>query len=86
MDLGDPTSYLTLRHGVEVLSSDGAHVGRVDRVVADAEQDVFDGLVIHTHFGPGGQRFVDAEQVGELYERAVVLRIPAEDIKELPRP
>jgi hypothetical protein len=45
-DLGAPGSYLTLAEGTRVLSADGRELGRVRRVFADPEVDVFDGFVI----------------------------------------
>jgi hypothetical protein len=86
VDYGDPSSYLTLEAGTDVVSSDGEVVGKVQHVLADDEEDVFDGLVIDTQFGPGGLRFVDADQIDELYERAVVLTITADEADQLPEP
>jgi hypothetical protein len=83
---GDPVSYLTFEPGADVVSSDGQAVGKVEHVLAAADEDIFDGLVIDTRAGPGGLRFVDADQVDELYERAAVLKLPAADIDALPKP
>ena len=86
MEHGEPISYLVLQAGADVVSSDGEVVGKVEHVLADAEEDIFDGLVIDIQLGPGGLRFVDADQVGELYERAAVLEISAADVERLPKP
>src|SRR4051812_9602256 len=86
MDLGAPASYLTLADGTPVLSSDGERIGTVEHVLADAEADVFDGLVIDVRSGPGGHRFVDAPEVAEIYEQGVVLRIDASGVEGLPEP
>ena len=86
MEHGEPVSYLTLQAGTDVVSSDGEVVGKVQHVLADAEHDIFDGLVIDTQLGPGGLRFVDADQVGELYERAAVLGLSAAEAEQLPKP
>jgi sporulation protein YlmC with PRC-barrel domain len=86
VDYGNPISYLMLNAGADVISRDGERVGKVEHVLADPDIDVFDGLVIDIHLGPGGQRFADAGQVDELYERAVVLRVPATEIEKLPKP
>ncbi len=86
MDLGAPASYLTLTDGTPVLSSDGERIGVVEHVLADAEADVFDGLVIDVRSGPGGHRFVDAPEVAEIYEQGVVLRIDASGVEALPEP
>jgi hypothetical protein len=79
-------AYLAFEAGTDVVSSDGEVVGKVEHVLAAEEEDIFDGLVIDTRLGPGGHRFVDAEQVEELYERGAVLTIPAAEVDELPEP
>jgi hypothetical protein len=86
MDPGDPISYLSLAEGTPVLSSDGREVGRVEHVLADAEADIFDGLLIDTRSGPGGWRFADASQVAEIHEGAVMLRVDAAGVERLPEP
>ena len=86
MEYGDPISFLTLEPGTDVVSSDGDVVGKVEHVLADEETDIFDGLVIDTRLGPGGHRFVDADQIDELYERAAVLTVPAGEVEALPEP
>src|SRR3954468_18167560 len=63
-DRGDPISYLTLEPGTPVFTSDGEEVGRVAHVLADADADIFDGIVIES--GRGGHRFVDAPQVARI--------------------
>lgn len=85
-DYGEPASYLTLKKGDEVVSSDGEKVGTVRHVLADEEDDIFEGIVIDTHLGPGGTHFVDAPQVKECFEGAVELKIPAREVPELPKP
>lgn len=86
MDYGNPTSYLALQPGADVISSDGDRVGKVEHVLADADSDIFDGMVIDIETGPGGLHFVDSEQVGELYERAAVLKVPTDEVPRLPKP
>jgi len=86
MDYGEPSSYMAVEQGCEVVSSDGEKVGTLQHVLADDEEDVFDGIVIDTHLGPGGLHFVDAPQVREFFERAVELSIPASQVPELPKP
>src|SRR6476661_4477993 len=76
-DLGEPRSYLAVDKGVPVYSSDGENLGRVVRVMSAPNLDMFDGIVFDTTAGPGGHRFVDAPEVGQIYERGVVLKIDA---------
>jgi hypothetical protein len=85
-DLGDPTSYLELEEGVPVYSSDGADVGAVEHVLADADSDIFDGLVIDAVLGPGGHRFADASVIDGLFEHGAVLSLTASACERLPEP
>jgi hypothetical protein len=85
-DLGEPTSYLAVSKGVAVYSSDGESLGKVVRVLSAPNLDMFDGIVFDTTAGPGGHRFVDAPEVGEIYERGVVLKIDAAKAAKLPPP
>jgi uncharacterized protein YrrD len=86
MDLGNPASYLVLPEGTPVLSSDGREVGKVEHVLADADSDVFDGVIVDTRAGPGGHRFADASLVAAIYERGVVLTMTSEAAERLPEP
>jgi hypothetical protein len=85
-DLGSPISYLVLDRGVPVFSSDGERLGKVIRVQRDVATHIFDGIVFGASAGPGGRRFVDAPEVGEIYEGGVVLKIDAAEATELPSP
>lgn len=85
-DLGQPSSYLVLAEGVDVYSSDGKELGKVEHVLAVPEDDIFDGFVIDTSVLPGGHRFVDAPEVEEIFERGVVLKIDAAAAEALPQP
>ncbi len=85
-DLGAPTSFLTLPKGVPVYSSDGEELGKVEYVLSAPNIDIFDGIVLDTSVLPGGRRFVDAPEVGEIYERGVVLTIDAAAAQKLPEP
>jgi hypothetical protein len=85
-DLGAPSSYLAVSRGVPVFSSDGEKLGKVVRVLSAPNLDMFDGLVFDTTAGPGGHRFVDAPEVGQIYEGGVVLKIDAAEAAELSPP
>jgi uncharacterized protein YrrD len=85
-DLGAPSSYLTLSQGLPVYSSDGRKLGAVEHVLADPEEDIFDGIVLDTSVLPGGHRFVDAPEVAEIHERGVVLAVDGAAAEALPQP
>jgi hypothetical protein len=53
----------------------------VKRVLADFDDDIFDGLIVAT---PDGDRFVDAEGVGDIYERGVMLALSVDESRQLP--
>jgi hypothetical protein len=86
VEAGEPTSYLTLEEGADVLSADGERIGAVEHVLRDEATDIFDGLVIDTKLGPGGHRFVDATEVAEMREGAVLLTLSTADAENLPDP
>jgi len=85
-DLGERSSYLVVGKGVPVYSSDGEELGRVVTVRTDAKDDIFDGIVFDTSAGLGGRKFVDAPEVGEIYERGVILKIDAAAAARLGKP
>ena len=69
-----PGSYLTLSEGVPVYTSDGKAIGKVAHVLADLDDDIFDGIVVDT---PNGRRFLDAPEVAHIAERAVTTTFTA---------
>jgi hypothetical protein len=86
MSYGEPTSFLQAATGIDVVTSDGEPAGSLKHVLADERSAIFDGIVIDIRTGPGGNRFVDAPQVAEFYEQAVLLTIPASEVDSLPEP
>ncbi len=83
MDAGSPISYLTLEPGTPVYTADEAPVGEVKRVLADADRDIFDGLVVGT---AAGDRYVEAAAVREIFEHAVELTLSRSEAAQLPEP
>jgi hypothetical protein len=83
-DDGLAVHYTALQRGTPVFSSDGEEVGKVDQVLDNYREHIFDGLVIMT---PSGERkFVDAPEVERTAERAVTLNITAAKCAELGPP
>ena len=74
-------SYLALPKGVPVHASGGEQVGTVHRVLDNAREHIFDGIVIAT---PEGRRFVDAPEVATITLRRVTLTIDAAAARALP--
>jgi PRC-barrel domain len=86
MTAGDPISYMALHEGTKVLSADGEQVGKVLHVLADTEDDIFDGIVIDASWLPGGHVFADAGEVEEIRTDAVTLKLDAGACRALPQP
>jgi hypothetical protein len=82
-DDGPQIGYQALPRGVPVVSSEGIEVGTVDRVLDNAREHIFDGIVISTR---DGLRFVDAPEVVRITERRVTLSITAHEASTLPPP
>jgi hypothetical protein len=82
-DEGHQIGYQALPRGVAVVSSDGVEVGTVHRVLDNAREHIFDGIVIRTD---DGTRFVDAPEVARIAERRVTLTITAAETRTLPEP
>ena len=84
MDDGHAVHYTAVERGTPVYSSDEVRVGKVDAVLDNYSEHIFDGIVLET---PSGDlRFVDAPEVGRTAERAVTLSITAAEAAELPPP
>lgn len=82
-DDGHAISYKVLRRGTPVRGADGVQVGTVRRVLDNARENIFDGIVIDTGDGP---RFVDAPEVVRIAERGVTLSITSVEAAELAPP
>jgi hypothetical protein len=80
-DDGPQIGYKVLPRGVSVQSSDGVEIGKVHRVLDNAREHIFDGIIITT---PDGRRFVDAPEVARITEKRVTLTIDAAEARDLP--
>jgi hypothetical protein len=66
---------------VPVHTSDGEQLGTVNRVLDNAREHIFDGIVVDT---PKGRRFVDAPEVSRITRHRVTLSIDAAQATDLP--
>jgi hypothetical protein len=83
-DAGDRIAYTALEEGTPVFDNAGCEVGKVEKLLADFQNDIFDGILVA--MGPLETRYVDAEHVGDIYERRVELELGADALKRQPRP
>ena len=82
-DLGAPGSYLTLEPGTPVYFGDGEKLGKVERILAEQDADIFEGVDV----APGllaDARFVAADLIDEIFERGVVLTVDSSQGESLP--
>jgi hypothetical protein len=79
---GDRVSWLMIEAGWRVEASDGKEVGRVLEVTGDSSADIFDGLAIACSMFRK-PRYVPAEQVSEIVEGRVQLRLDRSGIDRL---
>jgi hypothetical protein len=84
IDDGHAIDYTAVQRGVPVYSSDEQEVGKVDDVLDNEREHIFDGIIIETP--EGDLRFVDAPEVARTAERGVTLTISAAEAAELPAP
>src|SRR3989440_11544993 len=80
--MGNPVSWLVIEAGWKVLAANGREVGQVDEVVGDSNADIFDGLAIATS-ALGKPRYVPSEQVAEIVEGTVRLKLSPEQVEAL---
>jgi hypothetical protein len=74
-------SYQALPKGVPVVTTDGVTIGTVAKVLDNAREHIFDGIVVKTD---KGRRFVDAPEVRWISLRQVELTIDFGEASELP--
>lgn len=83
-DEGHAVHYSAVQPGTPIYSSDGVEVGRVQTVLDNHREHIFDGLVFQDM---GGElRFADAPEVARTAERAVTLALDAEQAGRLGPP
>ena len=70
--MSDPVAWIVIEQGWEVVDAKGEHVGRVEEVLGDREDDIFNGLKVATSLLCKAE-YVPAESVGEITEGRVQL-------------
>ena len=78
----EPVSWLLIEPGWKVVDANGEDIGRIEEVVGDTSSDIFNGLAVSTGL-LAKPRYVPAEQVGEITEGKVQLKLPAEHVERL---
>ena len=79
----DPVSWLMIERGWKVVDADGEELGKVEETVGDSSRDIFNGLTIAAGLFARG-RYVPAEQVAEISEELVRLKLRKDEVERLP--
>ena len=75
-------SWMALKEGTPVHSSEGEELGKVTEVVADRGKDIFSGIAFK-HGLLGSDHFVHAADVSEITPHSVHLSIDSNAAKDL---
>ena len=78
----DPVSWLVVEPGWAVVARDGSEVGKVEEIIGDADEDIFNGLSVSSGV-MGKPKYVPAERVTGIVEGEVRLDLEAEAIEHL---
>ena len=84
IDDGEAIHYAAVERGTPVYSSDGVEVGKVEQMLDNYRERIFDGVVFRD--GHGALRFVDAPEVSRTATRGVTISIDAAAAAVLPPP
>jgi hypothetical protein len=84
IDDGPAIHYAAVKRGTPVYSSDEVEVGKVDAILDNYREHIFDGVVFKD--SGGSLRFADAPDVKRTAERGVTLAVTAEQAAQLPPP
>jgi hypothetical protein len=80
--MSDPVSWFVIERGWTVVAADGAEVGKIEELVGDTGQDIFNGLTISTSL-LGEPKYVPSERVASIVEGRVELDLSQEAIEQL---
>jgi hypothetical protein len=84
IDDGEAIHYGAVERGTPVYSSDGVEVGRVEQILDNYRERIFDGVVFRD--AGGALRFADAPEVARTATLGVTLSIDAGQAASLPAP
>jgi hypothetical protein len=77
-----PVSWLMIEEGWEVVDSEGELVGKVDEVIGDSGEDIFNGLAISSGWLER-PRYLPAERVAEIVVGKIRLDLTREQAEGL---
>jgi hypothetical protein len=78
----EPVSWLVIEEGWEVVDSEGGLVGKVDEVIGDTGEDIFNGLAVSSGWLER-PRYLPAEHVAEITTGRIRLALTREQAERL---
>ena len=78
--MSEPVSWLLIERGWRTVDADGEEIGQVEEALGD--RDIFSGVVVSTTVF-GSPRWVSSEDVEEITEGCVRLRLRGDQVKQL---
>ena len=84
IDDGEAIHYGAVHPGTPVYASDETEIGKVEAILDNYREHIFDGVAFKDH--DGVLRFADAPEVSRTAERGVTLTLSAAEAGELPPP
>jgi uncharacterized protein YrrD len=80
--LSDPVSWFVIEAGWKVVDAAGDEIGKVESVVGDSAEDIFNGLAVSTGLLER-TRYVPSERVQEITEGEVRLSMAADELEQM---
>lgn len=80
--MSEPVSWLLIRRGWQVLTSDGTAIGRIGAVRGEPTKDIFNGVVVRANSTP--PRYIPSEYLAEIVSGQVTLKLSAEEFEAIP--
>ena len=83
--MADPVAWNVIEPGWKVIDPDGTEIGRVAEITGDENADIFDGIAVSEGM-LSGKKYIPSEQVGEIVDGAVHLKVRAEQLQDFSEP
>jgi uncharacterized protein YrrD len=80
--VSDPVSWFMIEAGWKVADPAGNEIGKVEEVVGDSAEDIFNGLSVSTGLLEH-PRYVPSERVQEITEGEVRLSMAADELEQM---
>jgi sporulation protein YlmC with PRC-barrel domain len=80
--VSDPVSWFVIEPGWKVVDAAGKEIGKVEEVVGDSEEDIFNGLAVSTSLLER-PRYVPSERVQRITEGEITLSMTADELERM---